>query len=79
MSRGVLIKHLQDKGYQYDENPLQTTNFMLIGEKPGSKVEKAKKLWLEILDSWGEIVSKFGLEFSASQHQKKVIQQWGLF
>jgi len=44
MSRGVLIKHLQNKGCQYDENPLQTTNFMLIGEKPGSKAEKAKKL-----------------------------------
>ena len=44
MSRGVLIKCLQDKGYQYDETLLQTTNFMLIGEKPGSKAEKAKKL-----------------------------------
>lgn len=43
MNRGVLIKHLQDKGYQYDESPLQTTNFMLIGESPSSKVEKAKK------------------------------------
>lgn len=79
MSRGVLIKHLQDKGYQYDENPLQTTNFMLIGEKPGSKAEKAKKIWLEIFDSWEEIVAKFGLEFSESQQPKKVIQQWGLF
>ena len=44
MSRGALIKHLQDKGYRYDENPLQTTNFMLIGKKPGSKAEKAKEL-----------------------------------
>ena len=75
MSRGVLIKCLQDKGYQYDENLLQTTNFMLIGEKPGSKAEKAKKLSLEIFDRWEEIVSKFGLEFSESQQPKKVIQQ----
>ncbi|MDO4714070.1 MAG: helix-hairpin-helix domain-containing protein [bacterium] len=44
LSRSQLIAQLQQKGYSYDETPLTTTHYMLIGDKPGSKLQKAQKL-----------------------------------
>lgn len=42
--RSQIVAQMQAKGFSYDEQPLQTTQVMLIGEKAGSKAEKAKKI-----------------------------------
>ncbi len=48
---------------------------MLIGEKAGSKKDKAEELGLEILDTWDQITEKFPelreLETEVNKQNKK--------
>ncbi len=52
---------MQDLGYQYEENPSSKTDWMLIGEKPGAKAEKAKKLGIPLLEGREAVVLQFPL------------------
>ena len=48
-------KHLaREKGAKIASNVSSTTDFLIIGDKPGSKVKKAKSLNIKILneDEW---------------------------
>ena len=80
LSRTEIANQLIAQGYQFDENPIQTTSFILIGEKAGSKADKALKYGIKIYDNWEEIVKTFNIKLPAPQNKKTPTPiQWGLF
>ncbi len=50
MSRLEAKKSLEDRGARVASSVSKNTNFVIIGEKPGSKADKAKNLGVELLD-----------------------------
>lgn len=50
---------MQQNGYQYEEQPTTKTTVMLIGEKPGSKATKAKKIGIPCFEERETIVQAF--------------------
>lgn len=80
LSRLKLIEQIEAKGYHYEEHPSSSTQLMLIWEKPWSKAEKAKKLWIPILEGRETIKEKFELtEVPIDWKQKNQSFQSGLF
>lgn len=49
VSRDDLIKKLENSGWEFVSSVSKNTDFLLVWEKAGSKLEKAKKLNIEIL------------------------------
>jgi|GEM_PF-805227 hypothetical protein len=43
---------------------------MLIGEKAGSKVDKALKYEIKVYDNWEEIIKTFNIKLPAPQNKK---------
>lgn len=78
--RGALIAQMKKQGYQYEEQPNSTTQRMLIGNKPWSKAEKAKKLGIPCYEEREEIVQAFWLspDLPTSSVQNQILQG-GLF
>lgn len=58
-SREKITELFQQQGYLFNEQPTKTTDFMLIGEKAGSKKTKAQELWIAIYEWRGNITKKF--------------------
>ena len=80
LSRTEITNQLIAQGYQFDENPIQTTSFMLIGEKAGSKADKAQKYNIKTYNNREEIIQTFNIKLPASQNKKTPTPiQWGLF
>lgn len=79
LPRQQCILQLQQKGYRYDEHPLATTDYMLVWEKPGSKMQKAQKLWITIIQWRDQIQNFFWLQVLAPSREKPKIQQGALF
>ena len=80
LSRTEIANQLISQGYQFDENPIQTTSFMLIGEKAGSKAEKAQKYGIKTFNNREEIVKTFNIKLPEPQNKKTPTPiQWGLF
>ncbi len=57
MSREQLIQRLEQLGAIYHDTVSKSLTFMLVGDKPGSKAQKAQSLWipvksLEVLWDW---------------------------
>lgn len=50
---------MQQHGYIFHEQPSKMTDFMLIGEKAGSKKEKAQELGLKIYEGREHITKQF--------------------
>ncbi|MEI7919596.1 MAG: hypothetical protein WCH65_05355 [bacterium] len=42
--REKITEYFQQQGYLFNESPTKTTDFMLIGDKAGSKKTKAEEL-----------------------------------
>lgn len=88
--RPQIIEKLETLDYEFHTSPKKTTNIMLIGEKAGSKKDKAEELGIEILDNRDKILEKFP-ELLELQEQTAIIRnekikkqsiwpvQWGLF
>ncbi len=57
--REKIAEYFQQNGYLFHESPTKTTDFMLIGEKAGSKKAKAQELWLKIYEGRDAIVKHF--------------------
>jgi len=57
LPREKIAEYFQQNGYLFHEQPTKTTDFMLIGEKAGSKKAKAQELWLKIYE-WRENIVK---------------------
>ena len=80
LSRTEIANQLIAQGYQFDENPIQTTSLMLIGEKAGSKADKALKYGIKTYNNREEIVKTFNIKLPAPQNKKTPTPiQWGLF
>lgn len=77
--RGTLIQKMEALGYHYDETPTTTTTLMLIWDKPGSKAEKAKKIWILIYENWETIIKEFNLPISVKKNSTAPVLQKGLF
>lgn len=56
-SREKIAELFQQNGYLFHESPIKNTDFMLIGEKAGSKKTKAQDLWIQIYE-WRETIVK---------------------
>ena len=50
---------LQQEGYIFNEQPTKTTDFILIGEKAGSKKAKAQELWIVMYEWRDTIIQQF--------------------
>ena len=59
LPREKIAEFFQQQGYLFHEQPLKTTDFMLIGDKAGSKKNKAQELWITIYEWWDLITKKF--------------------
>lgn len=57
--REKIAEIMQQNWYLFYEQPTKTTDFMLIGEKAGSKKTKAQELGLKIYEGRGVIVKQF--------------------
>lgn len=57
LSREKIAELFQQQGYLFHESPTKSTDFILIGDKAGSKKEKAEKLGLSIYE-WRETITK---------------------
>lgn len=80
LSRTEIANQLIAQGYQFDENPLQTTTFMLIWEKAWSKADKARKYGIKIYKNREQIQQEFNLsEPKISNKKSQTPIQWGLF
>lgn len=79
--RSKIVEILHSFWWEWDEQPKKTTNFILVWQDPGSKLEKARRYWLEIIDSLEKLYEKYPFlkkpfEDSIAQEQKKY---WRLF
>jgi NAD-dependent DNA ligase len=79
--RSKIVDILQSFWWEWDEQPKRTTNFILVWQDPGSKLEKASRYWLEIIDSLEKLYEKYPFlkkpfEDAIAQEQKK---HWRLF
>jgi NAD-dependent DNA ligase len=59
LPREKIAEYFQQNGYLFHESPIKTTDFMLIGDKAGSKKIKAQELWITIYEWWDTIVQQF--------------------
>jgi NAD-dependent DNA ligase len=57
--REKIAEYFQKNGYIFHESPIKTTDFILIGEKAGSKKNKAQELWITIYEWWESIIKEF--------------------
>ncbi len=79
-SREKIINILENYGAEFHDKPTKETQILLLGENPGSKLGKAKNLWIEaknlstFLEEYPEI-SK-GL---ISENKNKWLEQQSLF
>jgi NAD-dependent DNA ligase len=78
LPRDKIAELFQQQGYIFHEQPLKTTDFILIGDKAGSKKAKAQELWITIYEWWGDIINKFPFVKNVSNETNKPKIQ-GLF
>lgn len=57
ISREKIAELFTQQGYIFNELPNKTTDFMLIGDKAGSKKTKAEELWIKIHE-WRDIITQ---------------------
>ena len=55
--REKIAEYFQQQGYLFHESPKKDTDFMLIGNKAGSKKAKAEELWITIYE-WRNTITK---------------------
>lgn len=59
LPREKIAEYFQQNGYLFHESPTKTTDFMLIGDKAGSKKAKAQELGIKIYEWWDTITKHF--------------------
>ncbi len=69
LPREKIAEYFQQQGYLFHEQPGKTTDFMLIGNKAGSKKVKAQELWITIYEWWDNITQEFSF-------LKKILSEW---
>ncbi len=53
--RSQIVKMLEERGLIWDEQPTKETDFILVGEKPWSKLAKAEKYGVKVVKSLEEV------------------------
>ena len=71
LPREKIAEHFQQHGYLFHESPTKTTDFMLIGDKAGSKKTKAQELWITIYEWRENIVQQFSFLKKISNESAK--------
>jgi len=71
LPRDKITEFFQQQGYLFHEQPLKTTDFMLIGDKAGGKKDKAEELWITIYEWWAAICKQFPFVKSISSKKEK--------
>jgi len=69
-SRSKIKKILEEAGAQVEDRVTKQTNFLIVGEKPGSKLTKAQKLGIQIL-SEKEMWEKLQIEKEKGGEKKE--------
>ena len=69
--REKIAELFQQQGYLFNESPIKTTDFMLIGDKAGSKKTKAEELWITIYEWRENIVKQFPFLSNVSNESNK--------
>lgn len=76
--REEIVAILEKEGYIFHDNPTKSTQLMLIGEKAGSKKEKAQEFWLTIYEGWETLTQRFPvlttLKSDSASQQPKITQ-----
>ncbi len=67
--RSKIVEILESYGWVWDEQPKKTTNFILVWQDPGSKLQKSQKYWIEIITDLKELEKRYGIK----------IDSWWLF
>lgn len=70
-SRPEVTKEMENNGYKFDSNPIQSTQYMLVWDKPGSKLTKAEEMGVEIIKWWDNILKKFNFLKDMKKEEKK--------
>jgi DNA ligase (NAD+) len=77
LSREKIAELLQAEGYLFHESPTKSTDCMLVGDKAGSKKDKALEYGIQIIEGREAIQQKF--PFLANREEKKAPQVQSLF
>lgn len=59
VSRELIVSTLEKEWYVFHDSPIKSTEIMLIGEKAGSKKEKAQELWITIYEGRENLIEQF--------------------
>ena len=59
ITRSKLVEILQSFWAEWDEQPKKTTNFILVWQDPGSKLQKAQKYGIEIIVWLENLIKKY--------------------
>ena len=79
VSRETIIEAFQQNGYTFHESPTKTTDFMCIGEKPGSKKTKAEEYGLQLVIGRETLLQRFDFLQGLAHQEKETKVQQGLF
>ncbi len=75
VSRNLIIEKIENLGLKFTKTVSSGTNIVLVGENPGSTLEKAQNLNLKILynldDFKDYLANEFGLIFSLEPEETK--------
>lgn len=55
MPRSKIVEMLEQRWLVWDEQPTKETDFILVGEKPGSKLAKAQKYGVKVIRDFKEL------------------------
>jgi DNA ligase (NAD+) len=69
----------KQQGYIFHESPIKTTDFMLIGEKAGSKKTKAQELWITLYEWRDNITKQFSFLKNIPNKKKNIPTAQSLF
>jgi NAD-dependent DNA ligase len=79
LTRENIIEELEKQGAIFDGNPTKQTEFILIGENPWSKKEKAEKNQIKIIQWRENIIKEFDFLKNIKSELKTNIKAESLF
>jgi DNA ligase (NAD+) len=73
LSRPKIVEILESFGAVWDEQPKKTTNFILVWENPGSKLQKAEKYGLQIVQWLDKLFERY--PFLKSKFEEEILKE----
>ena len=78
LSRKTITDLFQQQGYIFQESPIKTTDFILIGDKASSKKAKAEDMWITLYE-WREHITQQFPFLKNIAHESNKPQNQSLF